>query len=72
MLFTTREDRGPPWTETMNGFFIRPRYKAASRDAVRRERGKRRNADTSHPHGKPTAFTLPYQNHPSLISGFIF
>ena len=39
----------------------------------RRERGKRRDADTVSPQGKLDTFTLtlPYLNHPSLISGFI-
>jgi hypothetical protein len=38
----------------------------------RRERGKRRNADTSHLHGNPNVSSLPNQDHPLLIAGFIF
>lgn len=52
-------------------FYIRPRCMAAI-GTRRRERGKRRNADTNSAYRKPTAFTQPYQNHPSLISRFIF
>ena len=49
-----------------------PRLGISESARKRRERGKRRNADTGRPHGKSTAFTLPCQNHPSLIPGFIF
>ena len=38
----------------------------------RRERGKRRDADPDAHIGKLIAITLPYQTHPSMISGFIF
>ncbi|MCK9364156.1 MAG: hypothetical protein M0P74_11250 [Syntrophales bacterium] len=38
----------------------------------RRERGKRRDADTNPPHGKLSAPAPPYQDNASMIACFIF